>query len=97
MRVIDYINIPDSKPLYALIGANSAVMAKFRELPGELTRLQEDMQGQVRELPAQVSRYAAEFGDKATLLYAELADRGSRLVGAVRADEPPTVVEDDES
>ncbi len=97
MRVTDYINIPDSKPLYALIGANSAVVAKFRELPAELTRLQEDVQGQFRELPAQVSHYAAEIGDKATLLYAELADRGQRLVGAVRAEEPPTAAEGDES
>lgn len=89
MRVVDFTKIPDSKPLYALIGANSAMVARFRELPADLGRLQEDVQGQIRELPSQVSRYATEIGDKATLLYTELADRGQRVVDSARAEDPP--------
>ncbi len=97
MHGMDFGKMPDSKPFYALIGANSAMAAKFRELPHGLSRLQEDVQGSIRELPSQVSRYATEIGDKATLLYTELADRGQRLVGSARTDEPPTGVESDEA
>ncbi len=97
MRVTDFTRIPDSKPVYALIGANSAMVARFRELPAELTRLQQDVQDQIRELPGQVSRYATEIGDKATLVYTELADRGQRLVGSPRSEEPPAASEGAES
>lgn len=85
---MDFTSLRDSKPLYALIGANSAVAARIRELPTELVRLQDDVQVQIRELPAQVSRYATEIGDKATGLYADLVDRGRRVVGEQR-QEPP--------
>lgn len=80
MGLLDYAKIPDSKPLYALIGANSVLLDRVRDLPASFSRLQEDVQVQFRELPAQVSRYATEIGDKATLVYTELADRGQRLV-----------------
>lgn len=90
MRVMDFGSIPDSKPLYALIGANSALVARIRELPTDLSRAQEDARAQFRDLPAQVARYAGEIGDRATLIYTELADRGQRLVGQQRTAEPPT-------
>ncbi len=93
MRVGDFTRVADSKPLYALIGANSAMMARFRELPTDLSRLQEDVQGQLRELPLQVSRYATELGDKATQLYADLADRGHRVVGS-HAEDPPSATDE---
>lgn len=89
MRGMDFTKIPDSKPLYAFIGANSAMLARYRELPTELARLQDDVQGQIRELPSQLSRYATEIGDKATLLNAELADRGHRVVDTARTEGPP--------
>ncbi|MGI8681598.1 MAG: hypothetical protein ACR2JO_05605 [Mycobacteriales bacterium] len=95
MRVSDYARISDSKPVYALIGANSALADGIRRLPASLTRLQDDVQEQIRQLPEQVSHYATEIGDKATLLYTELADRGQRLVGSERPQGPPAAAEGD--
>ena len=97
MRVPDFKHIVESGPVYAVIGANSLVAEKIRQLPGDLERLQADVEASIRDLPGQVSRYATGIGDRTTLLYADLVDRGQRLASSRRGEEPPSAPQGDGS
>lgn len=82
------------KPLYAGVGAGDFAVEKLREIPNLSARRVKGLQGTWREIPAQVRTSFTEFQGRATTIYADLAQRGERLVTSIRNNPAAQAAED---